>query len=413
MAQQANLQAATRTTTGKGAARSLRRDGKVPGVIYGHGREAEALTIDTSGAHQDAGRDQRGHDDRRRDRRRPRAGQGADPRDPARFRSARPRSSTSTSTRSGPTRRSPSKCRSTWSASPTACATSAACSTTSLRELEIEVLPGDIPEHVGSRRHRPHHRALALRARPHGREGRRSSTIRHPDLHRRGAARRRGAGRGRGSRRPTEPELIRKAKAEDEDETDRRSDPARHRGAGQPRPGVRGDPAQRRVSIGGSPRRALAARRLRAVASGRGGAKGTVDGRPVQSAQAPDVHEPERRGSRAAPCASGLRSRRRSARPGRRRGPPGGQFRLRGAGSAGGHNGLKSIEGALQRQDYARLRIGVGPVPAGLTDLADFVLGPFEPEEWRAVDALLDPMADAVECWLAEGIERAMSRFNR
>ena len=48
MAPQANLQAASRTATGKGAARSLRRDGKVPGVIYGHGREAEAVTIDKS-----------------------------------------------------------------------------------------------------------------------------------------------------------------------------------------------------------------------------------------------------------------------------------------------------------------------------------------------------------------------------
>jgi peptidyl-tRNA hydrolase, PTH1 family len=92
---------------------------------------------------------------------------------------------------------------------------------------------------------------------------------------------------------------------------------------------------------------------------------------------------------------------------------PVGKFRLRGAGSAGGHNGLKSIEGALQRQDYARLRIGVGPPPAGLDDLADFVLGRFEPEEWREIETLLDPMADAVECWLDEGIERAMSGFNR
>jgi len=92
---------------------------------------------------------------------------------------------------------------------------------------------------------------------------------------------------------------------------------------------------------------------------------------------------------------------------------PVGRFRLRGAGSAGGHNGLKSIEGVLQRQDYARLRIGVGPAPVGLEDLADFVLGRFEPEEWRIVGELLDPMAEAVESWLAEGIERAMSRFNR
>jgi peptidyl-tRNA hydrolase len=41
------------------------------------------------------------------------------------------------------------------------------------------------------------------------------------------------------------------------------------------------------------------------------------------------------------------------------------------------------------------------------------VLGPFEPEEWRTVGELLDPMSEAVECWLADGIERAMSRFNR
>ncbi|HEY8257102.1 MAG TPA: 50S ribosomal protein L25 [Gemmatimonadales bacterium] len=47
MAQQANLQAATRTQTGKGAARTLRREGKVPGVIYGHGRNAEAVTVET------------------------------------------------------------------------------------------------------------------------------------------------------------------------------------------------------------------------------------------------------------------------------------------------------------------------------------------------------------------------------
>ncbi len=92
---------------------------------------------------------------------------------------------------------------------------------------------------------------------------------------------------------------------------------------------------------------------------------------------------------------------------------PLGRFRLRGAGSAGGHNGLRSVEGALRRQDYARLRIGVGPAPAGLDDLADFVLADFTPEERTALDGLLPVMAEAVECWLEEGIERAMSRFNR
>jgi len=91
---------------------------------------------------------------------------------------------------------------------------------------------------------------------------------------------------------------------------------------------------------------------------------------------------------------------------------PLGRFRLRGAGSAGGHNGLKSIEGSLRRQDYARLRIGIGPLPAGTGDTADFVLAEFAPEERTALTGLLDPMAEAVECWLAEGVEVAMNRFN-
>jgi len=92
---------------------------------------------------------------------------------------------------------------------------------------------------------------------------------------------------------------------------------------------------------------------------------------------------------------------------------PLGRYRLRGAGSAGGHNGLKSVEGALRRQDYARLRIGVGPVPAGLDDLSDYVLAPFPADERRALDELLDPMAEAVECWVEHGIERAMATYNR
>jgi PTH1 family peptidyl-tRNA hydrolase len=92
---------------------------------------------------------------------------------------------------------------------------------------------------------------------------------------------------------------------------------------------------------------------------------------------------------------------------------PLGKFRLRGAGSAGGHNGLKSVEGTLQRQDYARLRIGVGPAPPGLDDLADFVLDAFNKEERDVLADLLDPMSEAVESWLENGIEKAMNQFNR
>ena len=91
---------------------------------------------------------------------------------------------------------------------------------------------------------------------------------------------------------------------------------------------------------------------------------------------------------------------------------PLGTFRLRGAGSAGGHNGLKSIEGVLQRQDYARLRIGVGPLPLDAPDLSDFVLAPFASEETHQLDDLLEPMSDAVETWVMEGIERAMAKHN-
>jgi len=91
---------------------------------------------------------------------------------------------------------------------------------------------------------------------------------------------------------------------------------------------------------------------------------------------------------------------------------PLGRFRLRGAGSAGGHNGLKSVEGTLRRQDYARLRIGVGP-PPGPEGHTDFVLGDLEPDEEKILEQLLDPMADAVECWLQEGIEAAMRKFNK
>ncbi len=91
---------------------------------------------------------------------------------------------------------------------------------------------------------------------------------------------------------------------------------------------------------------------------------------------------------------------------------PLGRFRLRGAGSAGGHNGLRSIETDLGRQDYARLRIGIGPLPPGLRDTAAFVLAPFEAAERQVLAEQLEPMAEAVDAWLAAGIEIAMNRFN-
>ena len=82
---------------------------------------------------------------------------------------------------------------------------------------------------------------------------------------------------------------------------------------------------------------------------------------------------------------------------------PSGKFRLRPNGSAGGHNGLKSVEAALQSQEYARLRVGVGPLPEGMPDWSEYVLAPFDPEQVEQIDALMPQMVDAVERWLREG----------
>ena len=79
---------------------------------------------------------------------------------------------------------------------------------------------------------------------------------------------------------------------------------------------------------------------------------------------------------------------------------PAGTSRLRSEGSAGGHNGLKSIEAALQSQQYARLRIGVGPLPEGVSDWSEYVLAPFTPEQREQVEAVMPEMIEAVEQWL-------------
>lgn len=89
-----------------------------------------------------------------------------------------------------------------------------------------------------------------------------------------------------------------------------------------------------------------------------------------------------------------------------------GRVRFRPHGSAGGHNGLKSVEAVLRTRAYPRLRIGVGGPPPG-ADLADWVLSPFPPEDEERIVALLEELVAAVRVWLEEGIEAAMSRFNR
>lgn len=90
---------------------------------------------------------------------------------------------------------------------------------------------------------------------------------------------------------------------------------------------------------------------------------------------------------------------------------PSGQVRLRRSGSAGGHNGLISIIQHLDSESFPRLRIGIGEPPPGV-DQVRYVLMPFRREELAGVREAIDLAADAVETWLAEGIEAAMNRFN-
>ena len=89
-----------------------------------------------------------------------------------------------------------------------------------------------------------------------------------------------------------------------------------------------------------------------------------------------------------------------------------GRVRFRPSGSAGGHNGLRSVEAVLGTREYARLRIGVGRTPPG-QDMADWVLAVMPPEDEEEVTALLPDLTRAVECWIEEGTEAAMNRFNR
>lgn len=89
-----------------------------------------------------------------------------------------------------------------------------------------------------------------------------------------------------------------------------------------------------------------------------------------------------------------------------------GNFRLRAQGSAGGHNGLVSIESALASSTYARLRIGVGSPQSADVDLAAWVLDAPRDDEEHLMLERFDVMAEAVECWIAEDIATAMNEFN-
>jgi PTH1 family peptidyl-tRNA hydrolase len=93
---------------------------------------------------------------------------------------------------------------------------------------------------------------------------------------------------------------------------------------------------------------------------------------------------------------------------------PVGRYRLRARGSAGGHNGLRSVEQLLGGREYARLRVGIRPADSAreVGVLTHYVLSPFGKAEREVILSLLPRLADAAELWIRAGIERAMNEHN-
>ena len=89
-----------------------------------------------------------------------------------------------------------------------------------------------------------------------------------------------------------------------------------------------------------------------------------------------------------------------------------GRLRVRPSGSAGGHNGIKSIIGELGSQDFPRVKIGVGGKPHPDFDLADWVLSPFSSQEEKALSVSLKNGADAALTIMEQGVSAAANAYN-
>ena len=91
---------------------------------------------------------------------------------------------------------------------------------------------------------------------------------------------------------------------------------------------------------------------------------------------------------------------------------PPGRLRVRADGSAGGHNGIKSIINEVGSQDFPRVKIGVGAKPNPEYDLADWVLSSFSVQEEKALCSALERSADAALCIITHGISETANRYN-
>lgn len=90
---------------------------------------------------------------------------------------------------------------------------------------------------------------------------------------------------------------------------------------------------------------------------------------------------------------------------------PVGTVRLRKKGSAGGHNGMKSILYHVQAENFSRVRIGIGRPPQGW-NVIRHVLSPFSPEDRPRIEAAIEALVPAVACIVTDGVDLAMNRFN-
>ena len=89
---------------------------------------------------------------------------------------------------------------------------------------------------------------------------------------------------------------------------------------------------------------------------------------------------------------------------------PIGSLRLRAKGSAGTHNGMKSIVYDIQDDGFPRVRVGIGGERKG--NLANYVISGFNKDDISTMEAAVEKAADAVQCWIDEGINSAMNKFN-
>lgn len=92
---------------------------------------------------------------------------------------------------------------------------------------------------------------------------------------------------------------------------------------------------------------------------------------------------------------------------------PIGRIRVREKGSAGGHNGLKSIISALGSENFPRIRLGVGSPPHPDFDVKDWVLSVFKDQDAENIRDAADRAADAIECYIIDGAQKAMNTYNQ